>query len=58
MIETALALTDHRVDGKRIEQIIGFGKEILAHPVELIDGVLDTVRHAGRELPAGAHHQG
>ncbi|MCB0880819.1 MAG: HAD hydrolase-like protein [Thermoleophilia bacterium] len=43
MIETALALTDHRVDGRRIEQIIGFGKEILAHPVELIEGVLETV---------------
>lgn len=43
MIETALALTDHRVDGRRIEQIIGFGKEILDHPVELIDGVVDTV---------------
>ncbi len=43
MIETALALTDHRVDGRRIEQIIGFGKEILAHPVELIDGVRETV---------------
>lgn len=43
MIETALTLTDHRVDGRRIEQIIGFGKEILDHPVELIDGVADVV---------------
>lgn len=43
MIETALMLTDHRIDGRRIEQIIGFGKEILAHPVELLEGVRETV---------------
>lgn len=43
MIETALTLTGHRIDGRHIETIIGFGKELLAHPVELLDGVADTV---------------
>lgn len=43
MIETALALTGHRIDGRHIEQIIAFGKELLAHPVELLDGVAETV---------------
>jgi putative hydrolase of the HAD superfamily len=43
MIETALALSDHRIDGKSIEQLISFGKELLAHPVELLDGVADTL---------------
>ena len=43
MIETALALTGHRIDGRRIEEIIGMGKELLAHPVELLDDVAETL---------------
>ena len=43
MIESALALTGHRIDGRHVEQIIGFGKELLAHPVELLDGVRETL---------------
>ena len=43
MIETALALTEHRIDGRRIEEIIGMGKELLAHPVELLDDVAETL---------------
>ncbi len=43
MIETALQLTGHRVDGLHIERIIGMGKELLAHPVELLDGVAETL---------------
>ncbi len=50
MIETALTLSDHRVDGRRIERIIEYGKELLAHPVELLDGVRETV-----ERLAGDH---
>lgn len=43
MIETALALTDHRIDGARVEEILTMGKELLAHPVELLDGVAETL---------------
>ncbi|CAN0484269.1 unnamed protein product, partial [Phaeothamnion confervicola] len=43
MIETALALTEHRIDGAHIERIISLGKALLDHPVELIDGVSDTI---------------
>jgi putative hydrolase of the HAD superfamily len=43
MIETALGLTEHRIDGSRIEQIITMGKELLAHPVDLLDGVAETL---------------
>ncbi len=39
MIETAIGLTGGEVDGRRIEQIVSFGKELLDHPVELLDGV-------------------
>jgi putative hydrolase of the HAD superfamily len=43
MIETALTLTGHRIDGTRIEEILSMGKELLAHPVELLDGVAETL---------------
>jgi putative hydrolase of the HAD superfamily len=43
MIETALAVSGHRIDGRAIERIISFGKELLDHPVELLDGVADTL---------------
>ena len=43
MIETALELTGHRIDGRQITRIIELGKELLAHPVELLDGVADTI---------------
>lgn len=49
MIETALAVSDHRIDGHAIATIISFGKELLDHPVELLDGVSDTLEDlAGR----------
>lgn len=43
MIETALALTEQRIDGSHIGRIISLGKELLTHPVELLDGVAETV---------------
>jgi putative hydrolase of the HAD superfamily len=43
MVETALTLTGHRIDGPRIGEIISMGKELLAHPVELLDGVAETL---------------
>ena len=43
MIETALTLSGHQVDATRIERILSLGKELLAHPVELLDGVAETL---------------
>lgn len=43
MIETALTLTEHRIDGIHIERILSLGKELLTHPVELLDGVAETI---------------
>jgi putative hydrolase of the HAD superfamily len=43
MIETALTLTGRRIDGAHIERIIGLGKELMGHPVELLDGVAETL---------------
>jgi putative hydrolase of the HAD superfamily len=43
MIETALTITEHRIDGAHMEMIVSLGKELLAHPVELLDGVAETL---------------
>jgi putative hydrolase of the HAD superfamily len=38
-IETAIALTDGRISAAEIGALISLGQEMLAHPVELLDGV-------------------
>ena len=43
MIETAVEVTEGRVPGTVIGQIIAAGQEMLAHPIELLDGVQETV---------------
>ncbi len=49
MIETALTLTDQQIDGAHIERIVALGKEMLSHPVELLDGVAETIAELGRD---------
>lgn len=39
MIETAIDLTEGRISGGEIQQIIGMGKEMLSRPIQLLDGV-------------------
>lgn len=51
MVETAIELTDGRIDGRAIRRILDLGHEMLAHPLHLIEGVeaaLDAL--AGRRL--------
>jgi len=43
MIETAIELSEGRVSVNEIQAIIGFGKEMLQAPVELLDGVAETI---------------
>lgn len=50
MIETALQVTENRVPGKVIAEIIGCGKEMLRDPIELLDGVEETVRTLSAEF--------
>jgi putative hydrolase of the HAD superfamily len=42
-IETAIEITAGRIRAKEISQIIKLGQEMLAHPVELLDGVVETL---------------
>ena len=43
MIETALDLTESRIGGEEIRRIVDWGHAMLQHPVELLDGVRETV---------------
>ena len=43
MVETAIALTGERIDAADIHRIVGLGKAILAHPVELLPGIRAAV---------------
>lgn len=43
MIETACELTEGRITGDKIKQIINYAKEMLASPIEVLDGVKETI---------------
>jgi putative hydrolase of the HAD superfamily len=43
MIETAIELTDGKIRGDEIRNIIAWGHEMLRAPVQLLDGVRETV---------------
>lgn len=46
MIETALDVTERRVPGHVIAEIVDAGREMLAHPVELLPGAAEAVARA------------
>jgi len=43
MIETAIEVTEERVPASVIAELIAAGQEMLAHPIELLPGVEDTI---------------
>ena len=51
MIETAVDLAGDAVTGTMIEGILAAGRALLAHPVELFDGVEDTLRALAAMAP-------
>lgn len=44
MIETALDLTESRITGAEVRRIVDWGHEMLHHPVELLEGVRETIQ--------------
>ncbi|MEO6488949.1 MAG: HAD family hydrolase [Ferruginibacter sp.] len=44
MIETAIRITEKSANLVVVEKVIGFGKELLEKPIELIDGVEDVLK--------------
>jgi putative hydrolase of the HAD superfamily len=51
MIETAVELTNGRIGGHEIGQIVEWGRTMLASPVELLPGVEEVVARLGEEYP-------
>jgi putative hydrolase of the HAD superfamily len=49
MIETACELTEGRVTGDKIKQIIEFAKEMLAAPIDVLEGVRETIEELSRK---------
>ena len=44
MIETALDVTENRVPGEVVAELIQAGQDMLRHPIELLPGAEETVR--------------
>ncbi len=51
MIETAIEVTEGRVPASVISELMAAGRDMLAHPIELLPHARDAV-----EAAAGAHH--
>jgi putative hydrolase of the HAD superfamily len=51
MIETAVELTEERVTGTEIQEIIDLGLEMLRAPVELLEGARETVEELADSYP-------
>lgn len=49
MIEAAVAVTHERISATDLHRIVGLGKAVMAHPVELIDGIREAVDEVARE---------
>lgn len=49
MIETACELTEGRITGDKIKEIITFAKDMLASPIDVLDGVNDTIAELSKE---------
>jgi len=53
MVETAIAVTDGRIPAQDISTILSFGRTMLEHPIELVEGareVLEVLRARDHEL--------
>jgi putative hydrolase of the HAD superfamily len=51
MIETAIELTGGRLESEDVRAIIGFGHEMLAAPVTLLEGVREAIEELAASLP-------
>ncbi len=51
MIETAIELTDGRLESADVRTIIDWGRAMLAYPIELLDGVEETIESLAARVP-------
>ena len=50
MIETAIEVTDHRVSAHVIAEVMAAGRDMLAHPIELLPHARETVTALSQEF--------
>lgn len=43
MIESAIEMTEGAIPANALAEIIGWGREMMAHPIDVIDGVVDVL---------------
>ena len=51
MVEAAVEITDARISASDLHRIVGLGKSLLRHPVELLPGVREAVEAVAAERP-------
>ena len=51
MIEAAFAVTGERISAADLHCIVGLGKEVMAHPVDLVEGIREAVAEVARDAP-------
>ncbi len=49
MIETACELSEGRITGDKIKQIIEFAREMIAAPIEVLEGVRETIEELSKD---------
>ncbi len=50
MIETAIEITGERIAAADLHRLLSLGKEVLAHPVELLPGIREAVEAVARDF--------
>jgi putative hydrolase of the HAD superfamily len=51
MLETAISMTGERISAADLHHLLQLGKDILRHPVELLDGIREAVTEVARDCP-------
>ena len=51
MVEAAVEITEERISASDLHRIVGLGKDLLRHPVEVLDGVREAVEAIAAEYP-------
>lgn len=51
MVEAAIEITQQMITARDLQQILDIGHDTLRHPVELIDGVRESVTEIARDYP-------
>jgi len=49
MLETAIAMTRERISAAHLHEILHLGKDVLTHPVDLLNGMAEAVADVARE---------